>query len=240
MESQIFYNIAIGFFTILFIPQYYTIYKSKCSSDISLLFVFLWILGDTLAIITSILINNYFLSYISLSHTVLDFILLLFVTFYRQINVEEYLPIINTISSDDVRFSGNFGRRRLSKFNYFYYSIMFTGLYYIVITFPSYMYIPENIMLGQILGTITTVAFFVTRIPQIIKNYKNDNIKNLSINMFILTICGNIFQIIGISCDCIPEGNCNNYMPILVGMFSSIFIDSVIILQILFSKLTNI
>ena len=109
----------------LYKTSFETIYKSKCSSDISLLFVFLWILGDTLAIITSILINNYFLSYISLSHTVLDFILLLFVTFYRQINVEEYLPIINTISSDDVRFSGNFGRRRLSKFNYFYYSKRF-------------------------------------------------------------------------------------------------------------------
>jgi len=89
----------------------------------------------------------------------------------------------------------------------------------------------RNGMIGYIVGCVSGMLYFTSRIPQIIKNFKRKSCEGLSPIMFLMAVCGNAFY----GCGVLMEGHSTtfilNHLPWLVGSIGTLLFDFTILVQ---------
>ena len=168
-----FFNIlSMVFYGIVYFPQLKLIYKTKSSDNISIWMVVLWTQGDTLSLISSILMGLD-ISFLILGwyYLFLGSVMISFVLYYSNLNFQfkNFFLIIGVIFID----------------------ILSCILVNILIKTPEKQ-------IGNILGWITTTFYLSGRAAQIITMYKSKNSQGISMMMYGFTILGNSFYLISL------------------------------------------
>lgn len=203
---------SLIFYSIVYLPQFVLIYKTKSSDGVSIWTLLLWTQADILSLIgtiilrmpTSIIIIGWY-------HYSIGTLMLLYVLYYKKRNEK----------GDEIMTF------RLECLSTLLFLIINTSICLCLNLLISTSY--DEI--GAILGWITMVVYTVGRIPQIKMNYDNKSTGNLSILMYIFTIIGNSLYIGVITIDPMYiEPN----IPWIVNGIVSILLDIIVILQYIF------
>jgi uncharacterized protein with PQ loop repeat len=214
--SYILSTISLVFYSIVYVPQFYVIYKSKSSSGISFWMLLLWSQADILSLIGTILL------YMPLSiivigwyHFFIGALMIVCVLFYA----DKYT--IGDIESQGKRMSNGFIKQCVA-------TVLFLILN-TVICLTLQMTIKKSYdEIGSILGWITMVFYSVGRLPQIWLNYKRRSTEGLSLLMYIFTMCGNIIYLAVITMDPLYI---NMNLPWIINCGITISMDIFVIFQ---------
>ncbi|KAJ6240989.1 lysosomal amino acid transporter 1 [Anaeramoeba flamelloides] len=87
---------------------------------------------------------------------------------------------------------------------------------------------------GKIFGWISGVLYFISRIPQIMKNFKRKNTEGLSLQMFIAAIFGNVTYSLGIFTRSVEWTFLKPKLPWLIGSLGTCMFDITILSQFTF------
>ncbi|XP_064385240.1 lysosomal amino acid transporter 1 homolog [Halichondria panicea] len=93
---------------------------------------------------------------------------------------------------------------------------------------------PEAIA-GYVLGCISAILYVMSRVPQIVKNFRRCSVEGLSPVMFVLAILGNVTYGLGIFLYSVDPVFLLQRLPWLVGSVGTLFFDFTILLQFLMS-----
>ena len=84
---------------------------------------------------------------------------------------------------------------------------------------------------AQVLGYLSAVAYLGARIPQIIKNYRDQSCEGLSLLFFILSLLGNLTFGLGILAHSVQKDYFITNIPWLIGSFGTMAEDVTIFVQ---------
>lgn len=193
--SWIFGIISNVFWIFVFVPQFYKNYQSKNAEGISLFLLFGLMLGDSFSIISASLKNvSLIIIYSGVYHIILGIIIILQILFYRRkliLNVEESEPLLD-ISTTRSLYSEIFSDYEYMylHFNEFIFFIFMTCIIFSTL-FVSLL-LKDNII-SEIIGWLATFVFVISRVPQIILNFKRKSTNGLSLLSFIIINFANFF-----------------------------------------------
>lgn len=98
----------------------------------------------------------------------------------------------------------------------------------------------RNQAIGYTLGLVSCIFYMVSRIPQIIMNFKRGTTDGISVHMFLLAILGNSLygsSVLLARHASVPFWNYfKMHLPWLIGSFGTMSLDSIVICQCLFMK----
>lgn len=219
--SYIFSFASIAFYSVVYLPQFREIYKTKDTSGISFIMLLLWTQSDYLSLIGTIL-NDLNLSVIVLGwyHTFMGLAMVLFVLYYKSKENQfkkSLEPIVNAFGIAEIWYKSM-------------YCIVFFGIN-ISITAVLYYHHIVNLTLGDILGWITMTLYITGRFPQIILNYNRKSTQGLSILMYILTICGNTCYVASLLFWSIEPEYIRTNTPWIISSVVTILLDFFVIWQ---------
>lgn len=218
--SYILSTISLVFYSIVYVPQFYVIYKSKSSSGISFWMLLLWSQADILSLIGTILLHmSLSIIIIGWYHYFIGALMIIVVLFY----VDKY-------TIDDIEHGKHLSGKHLS--GRFIKQCLATVLFLVLntvvcITLQLTIDKPYDEM-GAILGWITMVFYSVGRLPQIWLNYKRKSTEGLSLLMYIFTMCGNSIYLAVITIDPL---NINMNLPWIINCVITILMDIFVIFQ---------
>lgn len=213
--SYILSTISLIFYSIVYVPQFYVIYKSKSSDGISFWMLLLWSQADVLSLIGTIVLHMpTSIVMIGWYHYTVGIIMILFVLYYT----EKYTDNINTDEDEKVNINSNeqvnidldldddINNNINNNINHdinvdknvdinYIYKFLATVVFISINTFTSMIL---NILIsksydeiGAALGWVTMSFYLIGRVPQIWLNYKRKSTEGLSLLMYIFTMCGN-------------------------------------------------
>jgi uncharacterized protein with PQ loop repeat len=219
--SYIFSVISLVFYSIVYVPQFYVIYKSKSSSGISFWMLLLWTQADILSLIgTIVLYMHVSIVLIGYYHYTIGAIMILFVLYYK----EKY------IVSDSMIYERKFTRKFLVQL---VATVLFLAINTFVCLVLNFTITESHDVVGECLGWITMSFYLIGRFPQMWLNYKRKSTEGLSLLMYLFTMLGNGFYILVITID--PETIQANVPWIVTGV-TTIFLDIVVIGQHFYYK----
>jgi uncharacterized protein with PQ loop repeat len=197
--------LSLVFYSIVYIPQFLSIYNAGSSEGISIWTILIWTQADILSLVGTILLHMP-LSIIIIGwyHYYVGVLMVLFILFYTK-----------------NKNSFNFQTKCLTTS---FFLVINTTICVVLNVFIKTSYDDT----GAILGWITMVFYTCGRLPQIWMNYSNSSIGNLSVLMYIFTIIGNSLYVSVITVD--PEYIVENIPWIVNGIFS-IILDIVVLGQ---------
>lgn len=167
--------LSVVFYSLVYYPQFYQIYKTKCAKGISIWMLLLWSQADFLCLYSTILLGLLLnLIIITWYHVFIGFCITIF-TFYYKIKNDTFYEKV-----------------KMSMIITIYYTINF--IIGIIISFKT----SQNRGIGLIFSWISVVFYIIGRLPQIILNAKRKSTDGLSVMMYIFKIMGNIFYILTI------------------------------------------
>lgn len=202
--SDILSTISLLFYSIVYFPQFYVIFKTKSSNGISVWTLILWTQADALSLFGTIILYLPFnFVIIGWYHFLIGVILIITVLIYKN-------PNDNNYTSD------------------LYSSIVFIITNIVIGSVLNAFIKEQNESIGATLGWFTTALYLVGRFPQIYTNWKRKSTEGLSLLMYIFTILGNGFYIGVILTS--PEYLMENMPWLITGIFS-ILLDIFIISQ---------
>jgi uncharacterized protein with PQ loop repeat len=208
--SYIFSLLSLGFYSIVYLPQFVLIYKNKSSKGISIWTLILWTQADALSLFGTILLHlPITFALMSWYHFVIGVTMIIFVVFYGE-----------QLCNLEIYGSGVF--------------ILLNVLIGVVL---SYTIKDLNNDVGGVISWITMSLYIIGRFPQIYENWNTKTTEGLSILMYIFTILGNLFYIGVIFSS--PEYLAKN-IPWLISSIFSILLDIIIISQHYYYKNLNI
>jgi uncharacterized protein with PQ loop repeat len=206
--------ISLIFYSVVYVPQFFVIYKSKSSSGISLWMLLLWTQADVLSLIGTIVLHMYTnIIMISWYHFIVGVLMIIFVLYYR----DKYNNNYENLQS----FTKEYKIQVLS-------TIIFICTNTVICVILNVIITRSHDLIGEVIGWITTVFYIVGRFPQMWLNYKNKSTEGLSILMYIFTILGNATYIAVITLD---NGTIQSNMPWIVSSVVMIVLDLYIIYQ---------
>lgn len=212
--SYILSIISLVFYSIVYLPQFFAIFKAGSSKGISLWTILLWTEADVLSLIGTLLL------YMPLSiiiigwyHYYVGAIMTLYILYYTTDKTSFYFKIKCLIT------------------------LGFLAINTIICVLLNIHVKSSYDDIGAILGWITMVFYTCGRLPQIWMNYSNGSTGNLSILMYIFTIIGNSLYVGVITVD--PEYIVENIPWIVNGVFS-IMLDLVVLGQYYYYNYTHI
>jgi len=89
----------------------------------------------------------------------------------------------------------------------------------------------RNGLIGYIIGSVSGLMYFASRMPQIYQNFQRKSCEGLSPIMFLMAVCGNAFY----GCGVLMEGHSTtfilNHLPWLVGSIGTLLFDFTILVQ---------
>lgn len=198
--------ISLIFYSIVYVPQFFIIYKSKSSSGISLWMLLLWTQADVLSLIGTIVLHMYTnIIMISWYHFIVGVLMIVFVLYYRDKYNNNYEYKIQVLST-----------------------IIFVCVNTVICVILNVIITSSHDLIGEIIGWITTVFYIVGRFPQMWLNYKNQSTEGLSILMYVFTILGNATYTAVITID---NETIQSNMPWIVSSVVMILLDLYIIYQ---------
>lgn len=201
---------SLIFYSIVYLPQFILIYKTKSSDGVSIWTLLLWTQADILSLIGTIVLHMpTSIVIIGWYHYIIGISMLLYVLYYKKGNENEIMTF------------------RLECLSTLLFLIINTSICLCLNLLINTSY--DDI--GAILGWITMVVYTLGRLPQIKMNYDNKSTGNLSILMYIFTIIGNSLYIAVITIDPMYiEPN----IPWIVNGVVSTLLDIIVILQYVF------
>jgi uncharacterized protein with PQ loop repeat len=198
--------ISLIFYSIVYVPQFFVIYKSKSSSGISLWMLLLWTQADVLSLIGTIVLHMYTnIIMISWYHFIVGVLMIVFVLYYRDKYNNNYEYKIQVLST-----------------------IIFICVNTVICVILNVIITRSHDLIGEIIGWVTTVFYIVGRFPQMWLNYKNQSTEGLSILMYVFTILGNATYTAVITID---NETIQSNMPWIVSSVVMIVLDLYIIYQ---------
>ena len=218
LASDIFSVLSIISYIGLYFPQIMNIYKKKTSDNISLLTLFLWSTGDTFNLVSVKLLDNPInLLIIGFCCSIMTYILFVSVLAYKTYRDQD--DKIKTITMSIVL------------------KIIQVGL--ICFTFVYPFEEQTSVYLGNIFIWIYILTIVSSKFPQIYKNYKQKNIVELSVYLYIFSAFGNIFYL----CSIVVYSQTDEYIQKNLSWITSVCIlivlDFVIIAQCILYKNRN-
>jgi uncharacterized protein with PQ loop repeat len=203
--SYILSIISLVFYSIVYLPQFFAIFKAGSSEGISLWTILLWTQADILSLMgTLLLYMPSSIIIIGWYHYYVGVLMTIYILYYTKEKSSIYFKMKCLIT---------FG--------------------FLAINTPICVLLNIHVKssqddIGAILGWITMVFYTGGRLPQIWMNYSNKSTGNLSVLMYTFTIIGNSIYIGVITVN--PEYIVENIPWIVNGVFS-IMLDLVVLAQ---------
>lgn len=233
--SYIFSVISLIFYSIVYIPQFNVIYRSKSSSGISFWMILLWTQADILSLIGTIVLHMHFsIILIGWYHYIVGIMMILFVLYYtdRHIDIND-----DTTSKFDIFF-----KKCVEYIGYSKYIVKYRTSFLIKMLSATVFLLSNTIIcmllnitittshdvIGECLGWITMTFYLVGRIPQLWLNYKRKTTEGLSLLMYLFTMLGNGFYIAVITVD---KETIQMNIPWIVTGVTTICLDMIVIGQ---------
>lgn len=169
--SYVFSIFSLVFYSIVYLPQFILIYKTKNSEDLSILMLIMWSQADALSLMGVIMLQlELNLIIIGWYHLFIGIFMMLFTFFYRK----KY-RILDGLSIG-----------------------IFVTINIVTCSVLQHLITEPLLEPGEIIGWITTCLYIIGRFPQIYMNFKTRSVEGLSVLMYVYTILGNLFYICSI------------------------------------------
>ncbi|ORE06071.1 PQ-loop-domain-containing protein [Rhizopus microsporus var. microsporus] len=203
LASSITGYLSILCWLIVFTPQLWENYRRKSGDGLSMTFLVIWLAGDVFnllgVIMQDLLVTMFFLA---LYYTVADMGLIWQVIYYQH----KKLPSDDEESvSERSSLLNSYVHKKKEQVQSSKYHTLFnwiSALSIVLVTIVS-CYTYYNVhqthdtsgitWLPQLMGWLSALLYVGSRIPQLVKNYKNQSTEGLSIGMFLCAVMGNIF-----------------------------------------------
>jgi uncharacterized protein with PQ loop repeat len=235
--------ISLIFYSIVYLPQFLLIYKSKSSEGVSILMLLLWTQADILSLIgTIVLYMPISIIAIGWYHSVIGCGMIIFALYYYK---ERYLaePMVQAserylAENNDFESESNIVVKKGNGWihNKFLLQII-SGLFMVLnlcICISLNLVIKESYYeIGTIIGWITMSLYLLGRVPQLVLNYTRKSTEGLSLLMYIFTMLGNACYIGVITVD---PTLINSNMPWIITGVVTIFLDIVVLGQHFYYK----
>lgn len=228
--SDILSTISLVFYSIVYFPQFYEIFKTKSSNGISIWTLILWTQADALSLFGTILLYlplNFII--IAWYHFLIGVVLIITILIYRKTdkqfikkNIKQEIESCNnnTIKiEDDV----NDNDRNMIEI---YASLIFIFINVLVGALLNGIVKEQYHDIGSTFAWATMILYLVGRFPQIYTTWKMRSTEGLSLLMYIFTILGNGFYIGVILVS--PEYLTEN-IPWLITSIFSILLDFIVV-----------
>lgn len=199
-----FSELAILFYSIVYIPQFFLIWHKKSSDGISLPTIILWTQADFLSLIGSIFLQlNKSIIIIEWYHSLTSSFMIVFSFCFLQYTL--------------------YTKLKLTPF------IVIFIIANVCICCLIQQTNQENKLIGEICGWLTSFIYIFGRFPQLYKNWIRKSTEGLSITMYVLTMIANVFYLISIWEN--NNGNISIYIPWITLIFVSLILDFFVLFQ---------
>jgi len=201
--------LSIVFYSIVYYPQFYIIYKTKKTDGISIWMVLIWSQADIFSLLGTIILNlGLSLIIIGWYHLLIGLTMTLCILYYDNTH-KKFKTIAVSL----------------------YYVINLTTCIY----FTTTMLYDEQ--LGTIFGWTSSVLYIIGRLPQIYLNYTRKTTEGLSSLMYIFTILGNISYLLTILIYSTETHYIYLNTPWIIMIIISVIADIIVILQCNYYKI---
>ncbi|ORX74421.1 hypothetical protein DL89DRAFT_319956 [Linderina pennispora] len=212
--SKVLGYFSIGCWLVVFAPQIYENYKRKGGDGVSLLFLYIWILGD--------IIHYYNYANRRRAQT-LD-------SGGRRMCITATAHATRATSMMSLNSSKGHATSRSA----LTMPAMFPIIAIILSLVSGTVSLSKPVKIhpfSQAMGYISAVLFLGARIPQIIKNYRKKSCEGLSIGMFIFSILGNVSFTMSLMLYSLNSDYILANIPWILGSTGTLFFDLAIFLQ---------
>lgn len=203
--------LSIIFYSVVYYPQFYIIYKTKKADGISIWMLLIWGQADFLSLIGTIILNlELHLIIIGWYHALIGFLMTLYTLYYEKEN-------------------------KLIKY------VSVALYYISNITICSYLTgrMLYNYDAGTTIGWISSVLYIVGRLPQLYLNFHRKSTEGLSVLMYIFTILGNTFYLLSVIIYSYDAEYIKLNMPWIVMIVVTVTMDFIVIFQVWYYKKYN-
>ncbi|KAI9480603.1 MAG: PQ loop repeat-domain-containing protein [Benjaminiella poitrasii] len=253
LASSIAGYLSILCWLIVFTPQLWENYRRKSGDGLSMTFLVIWLAGDVFnligVIMQGLLVTMFVLA---LYYTIADMGLIWQVIYYKQQKIkmlsidqaseeEEEISLISeepttsysTTTSSFISSQEN----RTQMFN------ILSGLSIILVTVVScytYYTVHHDSAAGhlewfpQLMGWASAVLYVGSRIPQIVKNWRNKSTEGLSFGMFLCAVMGNCLFTLSIFLKSTSPSYILMNLSWIVGSCGTLVFDFIIFIQFFF------
>jgi uncharacterized protein with PQ loop repeat len=208
IASFVFSILSIIFYSVVYYPQFYLIYKTKNTDGISIWMLLVWGQADFLSLIGVVTLNlDLSLVLIGWYHAFIGFLMTLYTLYYEKNNkVKKYIAVG------------------------LYYCINIGISMYLTI---SFLYSYEA---GTVLGWISSILYIIGRFPQVYLNYRRKNTEGLSMLMYVFTILGNIFYLLSVLAFSLEPEYIYINMPWIFMIVITVIMDFIVLYQFKYYK----
>ncbi len=225
--SSILGLLSICCWIIVFTPQMYKNYRRKSGESLSLLFLWIWLIGDIFNIVGAVMENLLpTMIILGIYFAIADLIIIGQVYHYRsrlqENEIEPLLgefPNVQQIVENDSFISAMPNESK----SYMIYNIIcfLLSLYFIGLV----------IGFSLLFGWLSAILYVGSRIPQIMKNMSTKSVEGLSLIMFIFSITGNILYCLSIFYKSVQKDYILLNLPWLLGAGGTMIFDIIIFIQ---------
>ncbi len=208
IASFVFGILSIIFYSVVYYPQFYLIYKTKKTDGISIWMLLVWGQADFMSLVGTVVLNlELSLIIIGWYHAVVGLLMTLYTLYYDKGNkLVKYISVI------------------------VYYIINVSVCVYLTSTM---LY---NFEAGTTIGWISSVLYIVGRFPQLHLNYRRKTTEGLSILMYVFTILGNTCYLLATLTFSIESEYIITNLPWIVMIVVTVTMDFVVIFQSYYYK----
>lgn len=195
--------LSIIFYSVVYYPQFYVIYKTKKTDGISVWMLLVWGQADFLSLIGTVILNlELSLIIIGWYHALIGFLMTLYTLYYeKEHKIAKYLAVS------------------------IYYSINITISIFLTVTM---LYNYEG---GTVVGWVSSFFYIAGRLPQLYLNYRRKTTEGLSILMYVFTILGNTCYLLSVLTFSIEPEYITLNMPWIIMIVLTVSMDFIVIFQ---------
>jgi uncharacterized protein with PQ loop repeat len=212
ITSIIFGILSIIFYSVVYYPQFYVIYKTKKTDGISIWMLLVWGQADFMSLIGTVILNlELSLIIIGWYHVVVGILMTLYTLYYddEDSNENKLVKYVSVI---------------------IYYIINVCVCIYLTSTM---LY---NYEAGSTIGWMSSIFYIIGRVPQFYLNYNRKTTEGLSILMYIFTILGNTCYLLATITYSIEYEYILTNMPWIIMIVVTVIMDFVVIFQSYYYK----
>jgi len=200
--------LSIIFYSVVYYPQFYVIYKTKKTDGISIWMLLVWGQADFLSLVGVVVLNlELSLIIIGWYHAFVGFLMTMYTLYYEKDN-----KFIKYIAVG------------------VYYGINISVSLYLTIAF---LY---NYEAGTVLGWASSIFYIIGRFPQLYLNYRRKTTEGLSMLMYIFTILGNTFYLLSVLAFSLEPDYIYTNLPWIFMIVITVLMDFVVLYQFRYYK----
>jgi uncharacterized protein with PQ loop repeat len=226
----------------VFIPQLIENYNKKSSDAVSFYLIALWYIGDTLSVVSAIYKSIHpVLIYMGTYHIIFDVVFLIQVIYYR---LPRYLTRYHSypLLLDETLYKYDSMLYYVKDVLLLHETSLLLGYSILLLSSQVICKLFPPIIVGDIFAWTSTVIFFLSRLPQILLNYKRRSVEGLSFTAFVNIIIANQLFLASILIKLIDIDNSNRVkyiidnIPWIVGSSGTTLFDIIIFIQFFIYK----